>query len=165
MLQQILTKKYRIYLLLIAIGILAADIITKYIVRRDIIEYTAKVFLPFWNWTLIYNQGAAFSFLANQGGWQKMFFNTFAIIISIYLIYFIIFKAYTCISGLAFSFILGGALGNLIDRLIFGRVTDFIDIYYRGYHFPTFNVADSFVTLGVILLIAELVFCNKPREV
>ena len=110
---------------------------------------------------LAYNEGAAFSFLANEGGWQKIIFALFAGLVSLALIYYLLRKSYQLIAGFAFSFILGGALGNLIDRIYAGKVTDFIEWFAGSYHWPAFNLADSFITVGVTLLIIESVFFNK----
>ena len=154
----------RFGLLGISLLILILDQITKYIVRSNFTLYEVKPVMPFWNWTLAFNEGAAFSFLANQGGWQKIFFAAISIIVSIGLIYYILKHTYSGISGLAFSFILGGAIGNLIDRVYAGKVTDFIDWYYGTYHWPAFNVADSAVCVGVTLLIIESIFFIKSAS-
>lgn len=151
----------RFGLLGISCIIMILDQVSKYIVRNNLTLYEIKPFMPFWNWTLAFNEGAAFSFLANQGGWQKIFFGAVSLIVSIALIYYILKKVYTGISGLALSFILGGAVGNMIDRIYAGKVTDFIDWYYGDYHWPAFNLADSFICIGVTLLIIEMIFFSK----
>ena len=156
-----LTKKSRFGLLGLSIIVIVLDQLTKQLVLKSLSLYQVKPFLPFWNWTLAFNEGAAFSFLANQSGWQKVFFALVALVVSIGLIYFILTKAYNALAGVAFSFILGGALGNLIDRIRAGKVTDFIDWYIGNHHWPAFNVADSFITIGVTLLIIDSIFFSK----
>lgn len=154
----------RLSLLALAMVMILVDQWTKWIVRTNMVDFQVKEFLPHWNWVLVYNEGAAFSFLANQGGWQKLFFGAVALVVSFGIIYFLLKKTYSAISGLAFSLILSGALGNLIDRSIHGKVTDFIDWYAGNYHWPAFNVADSCVCVGVALLIIESVFFSKNSQ-
>lgn len=112
--------------------------------------------LPFFNLTYVHNPGAAFSFLADQGGWQRWFFTAIASIASIV---FFIWMAKTPkeqkLSAIAFSLILSGAVGNLIDRALFGYVIDFLDFYWGRSHFAAFNVADSAIFIGAALMILE----------
>jgi len=115
--------------------------------------------LPFFNLTLVYNQGAAFSFLADQGGWQRWFFALLAVVASIILILWLRrLKPQEWLTAAALSLVIGGAVGNLIDRVLYGKVTDFLDFYLGAYHWPAFNLADSAIFLGVALLIGEAVF-------
>ena len=160
---KVLTFGCRLSLLVLSIAMICADQLSKAFVRGHLTEFQVKPFLPCWNWTLAFNEGAAFSFLANQSGWQKIFFGLIATVVSISLVYFILRKSYQLIAGVAFSLILAGALGNLIDRLIAGKVTDFIDWYVGTHHWPAFNVADSCITVGVTLLIIESVFFSKQK--
>ena len=106
------------------------------------------------NWTLAFNTGAAFSFLAESGGWQRWFFVLLAVAISGALV---VWLARTVRSewrtALPLALVIGGALGNLIDRLHASQVTDFIQVYYRDWYYPTFNVADCGITVGAVLLI------------
>ena len=102
--------------------------------------------------------------MADQGGWQKLFFGIVAFIVSIGLVYYILNRVYSGLTGLALSFILGGALGNLVDRIVHGKVTDFIDWFYGAHHWPAFNMADSFITIGVTLLIIESIFFARGKE-
>lgn len=158
-------KKYTRYLLLvIALSIIALDQITKSLIKNSLALYEVKPYLPFWNWTLIYNRGAAFSLLDRASGWQKPLFAGFAIIVSLIITYYLLRRSYTFLTGLALSFVLGGAVGNLIDRIRFGQVTDFIDWYYKSYHWPSFNLADSFITCGVMLLIIEAIFSSNIKD-
>lgn len=107
----------------------------------------------FFNLVYERNNGAAFSFLASAGGWQRFFFIGIATVASILIVYLLRKHAAERCFCLALSLVLGGALGNLIDRVRFGYVVDFLDFYYAGWHFPAFNVADSAITLGAALLI------------
>ena len=115
--------------------------------------------LPFFNFTLTHNPGAAFSFLSNAGGWQRWLFIGLTIVISVILIHWLrnVPRGETRLS-VALTLVLGGALGNLWDRLTLGAVIDFIDLHYHGWHWPTFNVADSAITIGAILLFTTLVW-------
>lgn len=151
----------RVSLLILSIVMIVIDQITKYVVRSNLFEYQMKPFLPSWNWVLVYNKGAAFSFLGDQSGWQKVMFGLIALVVSIGIVYYLLRKNYQLISGFAFSLILAGAVGNLIDRLIAGKVTDFIDWYVGTHHWPAFNFADSCISVGVALLIIESLFFTK----
>ena len=108
----------------------------------------------FWNWTLVHNYGAAFSFLSDAGGWQRWFFSTLAVVISGVLA---VMLARTPRSdwrtALPFALVIAGALGNLVDRVRFGYVVDFVDWYVGSYHWPAFNVADSAIVVGAVLLV------------
>lgn len=148
----------RVLLLIFSIVMIVIDQLTKYVVRSNLFEYQMKPFLPSWNWVLVYNKGAAFSFLGDQSGWQKVMFGLIALVVSIGIVYYLLRKNYQLISGFAFSLILAGAIGNLIDRLIAGKVTDFIDWYVGAHHWPAFNFADSCISVGVALLIIESLF-------
>jgi signal peptidase II len=109
----------------------------------------------FFNLVLVFNSGAAFSFLSDAGGWQKWFFVVLALVISVWLIVMIRQHARETLMPLALTLVLGGALGNVIDRLRFGAVVDFLDFHVAGWHWPAFNVADSAITVGVALLLWE----------
>jgi signal peptidase II len=108
----------------------------------------------FLSWTLAFNTGAAFSFLAQGGGWQRWFFVGLALVISIALVVWLARTARReWRTALPLALVIGGALGNLIDRLHASQVTDFIQVYYRDWYYPTFNVADSGICVGAVLLI------------
>ena len=121
---------------------------------------------PFLNWTLAYNYGAAFSFLADAGGWQKWFFAGLALVMSLFLISYLIKaprQAKLLSTGLAL--VLGGAIGNLIDRLLHGHVIDFIHVHYADvWHYPIFNIADIGISLGVVLIVIDMLFLERKRE-
>ena len=112
--------------------------------------------MPFFNFTLMYNKGAAFSFLANEGGWQRWFFLCLTSVVSIFIYRWLSkLKPHQVLQYIALALIFGGAIGNLIDRAIYGYVIDFLDVYYDNNHWPAFNIADSSITLGAILLILD----------
>lgn len=147
---------HRCRFLVLALLVIALDQLTKYLARTNLEFTIPKEVIPyFWDWSLNYNQGAAFSILANQASWSRIIFGVIALIVAIGLIYYILYRSYSAITGISLGLILGGAVGNLVDRIIFGRVTDFIDWYYKTYHWPTFNFADSCITIGVVLLLIE----------
>ncbi|MCM2287980.1 MAG: signal peptidase II [Sulfuritalea sp.] len=107
----------------------------------------------FFNLVLVYNSGAAFSFLAGAGGWQKWFFVILALGISVWLLSLLRRHAQERLLPTSLALILGGAIGNVIDRLRFDAVVDFLDFHLAGYHWPAFNVADSAITVGVVLML------------
>ncbi len=120
--------------------------------------------LPFLNWTLLHNYGAAFSFLSDAGGWQRYFFTSLAGLVSILFVFWLLrMPKKMVVLPVAIALILGGALGNLIDRITLGYVVDFIHVYYQNHHFPAFNIADSAITLGTILLLIDTFFLEKQR--
>ncbi len=159
-----LQQSSRFGLLLISLVIIILDQVTKGIVRQELQLYEQRPFIKFWDWTLAYNRGAAFSLFADQGGWQRIFFGVLATVVAVGLVYYLLNKVYSRLTGVGLCFILGGALGNLIDRIMFGKVTDFIDWHYNIHHWPAFNVADSFITVGVTLLIIESIFFDRSKN-
>jgi signal peptidase II len=110
---------------------------------------------PFFNLVLVFNKGAAFSFLSDASGWQKPLLVTFALGAAVIVSVLIVRRPGETLLCTGLALILGGALGNVIDRLRFGEVVDFLDLHARGYHWPAFNVADSAITVGAVLLILE----------
>ena len=113
----------------------------------------SQIVTPFFNLVFVFNSGAAFSFLAGAGGWQKWFFVVLALGISVWLLSLLRRHAQERLMPAALALILGGAIGNLVDRLRFNAVVDFLDFHLAGYHFPAFNVADSAITVGVALML------------
>jgi signal peptidase II len=114
------------------------------------------VLAPFFKFSLAFNTGAAFSFLASAGGWQNLFFVGIAIVVSIVILVMIRRLGSSDVQvAVALTLVLGGALGNVIDRVRLGYVVDFIDVHYQSWHWPTFNVADSAITIGAILLVLD----------
>jgi signal peptidase II len=141
--------------LLLALGVVILDQVTKYGIHQTLTYGHAIEVYPFLNLVLVYNPGAAFSFLSDQAGWQKHVFIAIAAIASGWVIYLLARYPHRRLFSLALALILGGALGNLIDRVIFGAVIDFIDVHAAGYHWPAFNVADSAITCGAALLVFD----------
>lgn len=136
--------------------VIVLDQLTKWLAETNLTLYRPVPVLPFFNLTLMYNTGAAFSFLANAGGWQRWFFLILSLIISIILVIWLSrLKAGEGRLAVALALILGGAVGNLIDRALYGYVIDFLDFYYGQWHWPAFNLADSAITIGAILLIVD----------
>jgi signal peptidase II len=145
--------------------VLVLDQASKWFMVSWLSLYETVAVMPFFNFTMAHNTGAAFSLLANAGGWQRWFFTIIAIVVSMVMVVWL--KRLTAnarLEAIAISLMLGGAIGNLIDRLMYGYVIDFVDLYnYFGtYHFPAFNIADSALCIGVTLLIIDT-FKNKPE--
>jgi signal peptidase II len=109
----------------------------------------------FFDFTLVYNRGAAFSFLAGAGGWQRWFFTGIGIAAAVFIVWMLARHGSQRLFALALSLILGGAIGNVIDRVWQGKVTDFVLLYWRDWHWPAFNVADMAITCGAALLILD----------
>jgi len=109
----------------------------------------------FFNMVRVHNSGAAFSFLANSGGWQRWFFTGIGVAAALLILWLLKSHAGQRLFAFALASILGGAVGNVIDRVLYGYVVDFLDFHWRGWHFPAFNVADSAITLGAACLILD----------
>ncbi len=136
--------------------IIIADQISKTVMVNWLDLYETLPVLPFFNLTMAHNTGAAFSFLAGAGGWQRWFFVVLAAVISAVLIIWMRRLAQTAkLEAISLALIIGGAIGNVLDRLIYGYVIDFIDVYAGSYHWPAFNVADSAICIGAVLLIID----------
>ena len=130
-----------------------------WIAEAALVLYQPVPVMPSFNFTLMYNRGAAFSFLAGAGGWQRWFFLALSIAIGIGLtVWLTRLRAGQTLLAVALALILGGAVGNVIDRAIYGYVIDFIDWYYGQWHWPAFNVADSAISVGAALLIIDSLF-------
>jgi signal peptidase II len=141
------TLAWRWYLL--ALLVVALDQFTKGLASSELV-YGRPVEVFFWfNLTLQHNTGAAFSFLSDAGGWQRWFFTVIAVVISAALVVWLAMAERSqWLLALSLALILGGALGNLWDRLTLGYVVDFISVHYGGWYFPAFNIADSAITVG-----------------
>lgn len=146
----------------IASAVIVLDQITKYlVVKRFHLHESLTVIQGFFNLTYVRNKGAAFGILSgSHGAWRSFFFISVAFA-ALAAIVMLIKKSEDRLSIIAFSLIAGGAVGNLIDRIRFGAVVDFIEWYYRSYHWPTFNIADSAISVGVGLLAVEMLFPGK----
>ena len=129
---------------------------TKLAIASSMQLYESIQVMPFFKLTYVHNTGAAFSFLSEAGGWQRWFFAGLALVIStVIAVWLTRLKQHETLMAVALALVLGGAVGNLIDRLAYGYVIDFLDVYYDAWHWPAFNIADSAITLGVILMLVE----------
>ncbi len=134
--------------------VIVLDQATKWLAAAMLDPYRPLPLVPLLNLTLMYNKGAAFGFLAGTGDWQRWFFACFAIVVSVVLVIWLLrLGPRERLMAAAISLIAGGAVGNLIDRVLTGRVVDFIDLYVGDWHWPAFNVADSAIISGVVLLL------------
>ncbi|MDB2410166.1 signal peptidase II [Pseudomonadales bacterium] len=141
----------------LAIVIIVFDQLTKYWVQLSFFEGERVNLLPILDFTLVYNKGAAWSFLSDAGGWQRWLFTAISSVVSIVLVIWIHrLVAIQKILLIALTLILAGAVGNLIDRIILGKVVDFVLFYYDGHYFPAFNVADCAITLGAIMMLIDV---------
>lgn len=139
--------------LALAAAIVAADLATKAWITSIFRYGEVREVTSFFNLVLVHNTGAAFSFLAGAGGWQRWFFAIVSTVISAVIVVMLRRHAHNRLFAGALALVLGGALGNLHDRLRFGYVVDFIQVHAGGYYWPAFNVADSAITIGVALLL------------
>jgi signal peptidase II len=149
--------------LVLAGSVLVLDLLTKRWVEAALFYGEQIPFTGFFNLVLTYNAGAAFSFLSDAGGWQRWFFSLVAVGASMLIIYLLRKHASDQLFCLALSLILGGALGNLWDRITLGHVVDFLDFHVAGYHWPAFNIADSAIFLGAALLILDSFLRKEPK--
>lgn len=146
----------------VSILVVILDQCTKCFIRTHLSFEQPYTVLPFLNFILRFNAGAAFSFLANDNGWQTYLLSGIAIVVSLFLIGYLHKLHYkNWLTVLPICLIIGGALGNLIDRLRFGYVVDFIDFHIGAWHFATFNVADMAVSVGAVLLVVRLFYDKK----
>jgi signal peptidase II len=136
-----------------AAAIVVADLATKAWVSSTFRYGETLEVTPFFNLVLVHNSGAAFSFLAGAGGWQRWFFTAVAVAISAVIVWMLRRPGNPPLLSAALALVLGGAVGNLVDRVRLGHVVDFIQVHGAGYYFPAFNVADSAITVGVVLLV------------
>ena len=142
--------------LLLSVVLAVVDQITKYIAIMSLpLQEGIQVFSWF-DLYLTYNSGAAFSFLAGASGWQRWFFVTVGFVAVTYMIYLVCTTLKKKVFCLSLTFIIGGALGNLIDRIFLGVVTDFISVHLDEYYWPAFNMADSFITIGAFLILYDI---------
>ena len=148
----------------LSLTVVVLDQLTKAIVIQLLEPQVPHAVIPgLLNWTLAYNTGAAFSFLADQEGWQRWLFTILAITISAVLVRWLARTPRAdWRSALPLALVIGGATGNLIDRLRIGHVTDFIQVYYQQWAFPSFNIADSAISVGAVLLLLFGLFGRQP---
>jgi signal peptidase II len=137
----------------IALAVIVADHLTKFWVSSTLDYQEAVPVLPFFSLVRVHNTGAAFSFLADAGGWQRWFFIAVGVVATVVIVRLLKRHAGETLLAFALALVLGGALGNVIDRVALGHVVDFLYFHYHGFSFPAFNVADSAITVGAALLI------------
>ncbi len=145
----------------LAAALVVVDQISKWLVLAWLQPGDSIYVAPFFNWVLTFNSGAAFSFLADAGGWQRWLFTLLALAVSVWIVTLLRRHSSDFRLSLALTLVLGGALGNVIDRVRFGAVVDFIQWHVAGYYWPAFNVADSAITLGAVFLVWDQ-FASKP---
>jgi signal peptidase II len=146
----------------LALVILLADQFTKVLIVGSFQWGDSQTVTSFFNLVRVHNSGAAFSFLANAGGWQRWFFTGIGVVATVFIVYLLRSHASQTLFCFALSLVLGGAVGNVIDRLLYGHVIDFLDfhwdwlapLFYQG-HFPAFNIADSAISVGTVCLIVD----------
>ena len=139
----------------LALLILIADQFTKVLILGYYRLGDATYITSFFNIVRVHNAGAAFSFLANAGGWQRWLFTGIGIAAAIFIIWMLKSHPGQKLFSFALACILGGAIGNVIDRTLYGYVVDFLDFHYAGWHFPAFNIADSAIRIGAVCLILD----------
>lgn len=150
------------YWFALSILVIVCDQASKYWAEVSLIPYKPLAVFPMLNVTLAYNTGAAFSFLNGAGDWHRWFFAGFSLLMSLVLIVWLyrVSNQERLLSA-GISLILGGAVGNLIDRAFYGYVIDFIDVYYEHHHFATFNIADSAICIGAAFFILDVLVNRK----
>jgi signal peptidase II len=149
--------------LCIASVLVVLDQLTKYAITHSIAYGSGVEITPFFNLVLVHNKGAAFSFLSSASGWQREFFVAIAVIAIAWVVYLLRRHPEQTLFCFALSLILGGAVGNVIDRVWLGAVIDFLDFHAAGHHFPAFNVADSAITCGAAALLWDSFRSKETR--
>ena len=152
---------------LLSMVVVTLDQWTKWLAETKLsFNEPVTVIEPFLNWTLAYNYGAAFSLLADAGGWQKWFFSGLAFVMSVFLIIYLLkVPRQAKLLSVGLALVLGGAVGNLIDRLLNGKVTDFIHVHYADvWHYPIFNIADIGICIGIALIVIDMLFLEGKRQ-
>jgi len=152
--------------LALSVVVILLDQLTKAYFQSNLSLYQQVAIIPdLFSWTLAYNTGAAFSFLADHSGWQRWFFAGIAAVVSVVLVVWLKRLRNDTWTAIALALILGGALGNLYDRMVLGHVIDFILVHWRQeWFFPAFNLADSAITVGAIMLALDMFRKKKPEE-
>ena len=142
--------------------VIALDWYSKQRISEALELYRPREIFSWLNFTLAHNYGAAFSFLSDAGGWQRWFFVVLASVVSVVLLVWLLpLPRREWRTGLGLALVLGGAIGNLLDRVQLGYVADFIDVHFGGWHYPAFNVADSAITCGVVLLLVDALLLSR----
>ena len=152
-------------LLWLSLLVVVLDQWSKHWIVANFREYEVLTVWPVFNLTLVYNTGAAFSFLSDAGGWQRWFFVTVGVLVSLVMVIWLArLQPRERWTGLGLALVVGGAVGNLIDRVMLGKVVDFLQWHWQDWYWPSFNLADSAITLGVILLLIDGLFGARPQE-
>lgn len=145
--------------------VVALDQLSKIWVSGSLAMYETIPVVPMFNITLAHNTGAAFSFLAHADGWQRWFFVAIAIVVSVAIVIWLTrLQSEQKWVAVALALVLGGALGNLWDRVYLGYVVDFLDVYYNQWHWPAFNIADSAICVGAVILVWDSIFSNEHNR-
>ncbi|MBV8626681.1 MAG: lipoprotein signal peptidase [Paraburkholderia sp.] len=139
----------------VALIVILFDQLSKIAISKVFAYGESVAITPFFNLVLVYNRGAAFSFLAAAGGWQRWAFTGLGVVAALVICYLLKRHGTQRLFCTALALILGGALGNVIDRLVYGHVIDFLDFHVRNWHWPAFNLADSAITIGAALLVFD----------
>ena len=152
-------------LLWLSLLVVVLDQWSKHWIVANFREYEVLTVWPVFNLTLVYNTGAAFSFLSDAGGWQRWFFVTVGVLVSLVMVIWLArLQPRERWTALGLALVVGGAVGNLIDRVVLGKVVDFLQWHWQDWYWPSFNLADSAITLGVILLLVDGLFGERPQE-
>jgi signal peptidase II len=148
----------------LAVILLIADQLTKVMILGYYQLGDSTYVTSFFNVVRVHNSGAAFSFLAGAGGWQRWFFTTIGVVAAIVIVWMLKNHGGQKLFAFALACILGGAIGNVIDRVMYGYVVDFLDFHWAGWHFPAFNVADAAISIGAVsLILDELLRVRRSR--
>ena len=139
----------------IAVVVVLLDQVTKITMSKLLLYGQSEAITTYFNLVMVYNKGAAFSFLSDQAGWQRYFFTGVSVIASVFILWMLKRNLDQRLFCWSLALILGGAIGNLIDRVAYGHVIDFLDFHMQGWHWPAFNVADSAITVGAILFVLD----------
>lgn len=154
----------------ISAAVIVLDQVVKILISHHMGLFNSIRLTPFLRLKLLHNSGAAFSFLSQAAGWQRWFFIALGLVVSVIILLWLrkLPRRSRRLLGIGLALVLGGALGNVIDRVAYGYVIDFIDFFYRNWHFPSFNIADSAITVGAILVIIDTLFAGhdsgKPAQ-
>ena len=139
----------------VALVVVLLDQVTKITMSKLLLYGQSETITTYFNLVMVYNKGAAFSFLSDQPGWQRYFFTGVSVLASAFILWMLKRNPDQRLFCWALALILGGAIGNLIDRVAYGHVIDFLDFHVHGWHWPAFNVADSAITVGAILFVLD----------
>jgi len=145
--------------------VIALDLATKAVASENLVLFQPVAIFPGFNFTLMHNKGAAFSFLSEASGWQRWFFSVIAIVVStVIFVWLKKLQKDQVWLAISLALILGGAIGNVWDRLTLGYVVDFIDFYYGNSHWPAFNIADSAITVGAVILGIDSILSHRREK-